>query len=173
MDGQLIHESVSSTNWSLERACLPFSPNCLKAIYLDKIMTCLKHWYQQVRVQLSPATLNSTFLVDVGKRSIMDMPDVARKLLEALDHACLSFAESQSEGSVPDLKAHIEDIALALGVFSSRPENLGRRNDYELDDLARQARGRGAEIDQIMRRVRRVFGNRKETCHIPFTILMA
>jgi hypothetical protein len=102
----------------------------------------------------------------------MDVPDVARKLLEALDHACLPSAESQSEGSVPDLKAHIEDIALALGVFNSRPQNLETRNDYELDDLARQARGRGAEIDQIMRRVRRVFGNRKDTCYTLFTILM-
>jgi hypothetical protein len=149
-----------------------FSPNCLKAIYLDKITRFLKHWYHQVSFQLSPATLNPMSLVDVGKRSIMDVPDVARKLLEALDRACIPSAESQSEGSVPDLKVHIEDLVLALGVFSSRPQDLEARNDYELGDLARQARDRGAEIDQIMQRVRRVFGNRKETCHTLLTILM-
>jgi hypothetical protein len=102
----------------------------------------------------------------------MDVPHVARKLLEALDRTCRPPAKSQSEGSVLDLKAHIEDLALALGVFSSRPQDLEARNDYELDDLVRQARGRGLEIDQIMRRIGRIFGNRKETCHTLFTILI-
>jgi hypothetical protein len=102
----------------------------------------------------------------------MDLPDVARGLLEALDHACLPSAEPQSEGSALDLKVRIEDLALALGVFSLRPQDLEARNDYELEDLARQAHGRGVEIDQIMQGVRRVFGNSKETCHTFFTILM-
>jgi hypothetical protein len=102
----------------------------------------------------------------------MDVPDIARELLQALERACEPSVESHNERSALGLKAYIEDLGLALGAFSSRPQDLEPRDDYELDKLATLARNQGAEVDQMMLRVRRVFGNRKKTCYTCRLFLM-